>query len=272
MSLGDERPPSTGDPEPSNPEPSNPEPSDPEPGAEGAGVGWRRWAKGPELRSSSQEPEASDFEFSAAGEWLRIPFYLAVSLLGPSLVPEAAGFELLFSIYAVGILAGFAFQLAPRKGWARELMAAATIVVILCAACGWSLGQDLLWTLREGGLPEDAWLTACKRLSAQLEFPQDPEEAVHLPVFLVAMFGAEIVIREGISDRGGEAPLWGLVVPAFLLQIAWFSVLPGRSGIGEWAAVLLSSAVMATIGLMAGVLGGILCACVFHGAVHRLRR
>jgi len=238
----------------------------------GAGVGWRRWARDPELGPSSEQPKASDFEFSAAGEWLRIPLYLAVSIAGPYLVPGQPDFELLFSIYAVGILAGFAFQLAPRKGWVRELAAAATVVTILFAACGWSLAHDYLSTLQGGALPEEAWFEASRRLFGQLEFPKQPLEAIHLPVLLVAMFGAELVIREGVSNRGGEAPLWGLVVPAFLLQVAWFMVLPGKSGIGEWVSVLVSSALFSTLGLMAGVLGGTLCACVFHGLVQRFRR
>lgn len=235
-----------------------------------AGVGWRRWAK--EAEPSAPAPAASDFEFTSAGEWLRIPFYLGLALAGPYLVPEHPEARLLFAIYALGILAGFAFQLAPRRGWARELAAAATVVLILLAACGWSLGLDFLEALRAGGPPEELWRAASQRLYTLLEFPEDPQEFVHLPVLVVAMFGAELVIREGVSPRGGESPLWGLAIPAFALQVGWFALLPGQASAAEWGGVVVSSAIFASLGLVAGVLGGVLVAAIFHGVAQRLRR
>jgi hypothetical protein len=234
-----------------------------------AGVGLRRWAKDAASAPAPEKPKASEFEFTPAGEWLRISFMLAIAIGLPLALPREDEVGLLAATYAVMILGGFAFQLAPRRGWGRELAAATTVVAMAFAVCGWSLGCDFLWSLRAGGLPEEVWLAACRRVSGQVLFLNNPD-FVHLPVLLVAGFGGELVIREGVSERGGEAPLWGLLIPLVGLQVIWFLLLPGQAGPAEWIGFLVLTALISSGGLLAGVLGGVLCACIFHGLVHRV--
>lgn len=235
----------------------------------GAGVGIQRWAKDPAL-AQAEKPQASNFELTPAGEWLRVPLMVVLSLVLPVFLASEGAPRLLGSIYAVGVLAGFAFTLAPRRGWSRELAAGAAVLALFLAACGWVLGVDFLVSLREGGEASELWLAACRRLYTEVRFPNDHRD-VHLPVILVACLAAEIVIREGVTQREAEAPLWGLVIPALALQIGWFLLLPGQASLGEWAGFLVSVGIFSSVGLVAGALGGLLVACLIHGLVQRLR-